>query len=105
MDENYRNIKEGITSYVYTGTFVFMLLAVLFLLFIYITMNRRNRLLREQQAMQAQFQQELYRAQIEIQEQTLQTISEEIHDNIGQTLSLAKMNLSLIQLKMEDVPI
>jgi signal transduction histidine kinase len=104
MHENYRDIKEGITSYVYTGTFIFMLLAILFLLFIYITINRRNRLLHEKQAMQMQFQQELYRAQIEIQEQTLQTISQEIHDNIGQTLSLAKMNLNLIQLKMEDVP-
>jgi two-component system NarL family sensor kinase len=33
------------------------------------------------------------RSQIEIQEQTFQNISQEIHDNIGQVLSLAKLNL------------
>jgi len=32
--------------------------------------------------------------EIEIQEQTFQTISQEIHDNIGQLLSLAKLNLN-----------
>ena len=44
--------------------------------------------------MKSQFQQELLRTQIEIQEQTLKTISEEIHDNVGQVLSLAKLNLN-----------
>lgn len=45
------------------------------------------------------FQQELLRAQLEIQEQTFRNISQEIHDNIGQVLSLAKLNLATI-----DVP-
>ena len=40
--------------------------------------------------------QELLRTQLEIQEQTLKTISEEIHDNIGQVLSLAKLNLNTL---------
>jgi two-component system, NarL family, sensor kinase len=39
-------------------------------------------------------QQELLRTQLEIQEQTLKNISQEIHDNIGQVLSLAKLNLN-----------
>ena len=46
--------------------------------------------------MQTQFQQELLITQIEIQEQTLKTISEEIHDNVGQVLSLAKLNLNTL---------
>jgi two-component system, NarL family, sensor kinase len=37
---------------------------------------------------------EMTRAQMEIQEQTMQNISLEIHDNIGQTLSLAKMQIN-----------
>ena len=42
-----------------------------------------------------QLKEENLRAQIEIQEQTLKSISQEIHDNIGQTLSLAKLNLNM----------
>ncbi len=37
---------------------------------------------------------ELFKSQIEIQEQTFQHISQEIHDNIGQKLTLAKLNLN-----------
>lgn len=37
---------------------------------------------------------ELLRAQTEIQEQTFKNISQEIHDNIGQALTLAKLNLN-----------
>ncbi len=47
------------------------------------------------------FQQELLRTQLEIQEQTFKTISQEIHDNIGQVLSLAKMNLATSDIEQE----
>jgi two-component system, NarL family, sensor kinase len=36
----------------------------------------------------------LFQSQIEIQEETLKNISQEIHDNIGQVLSLIKLNLN-----------
>ncbi len=53
----------------------------------------------------------LLETQIEIQEQTLKTIAEELHDNIGQVLSLAKLNLNTfpvftdmaIQTKINDI--
>lgn len=44
--------------------------------------------------MRLSFQQTLLQAQLEIQEQTLKNISQEIHDNIGQALSLAKLNMN-----------
>lgn len=59
----------------------------------------RNRRLRHQQQLsevRARYEEELLRAQLEIQEGTLRTISQEIHDNIGQTLSLAKLHLNTI---------
>src|SRR5687767_7853237 len=49
-----------------------------------------------------QLEQELLRTQLEIQEQTLQTISQEIHDNIGQALSLVKLNLNTIDIGNES---
>jgi two-component system NarL family sensor kinase len=39
---------------------------------------------------------ESMRSQLEIQEQSFDTIYKEIHDNIGQTLSLAKLNLHTV---------
>jgi len=57
---------------------------------------------REHEHLQAIFQQELLRTQMEIQEQTFKTISQEIHDNIGQMLSLAKMNLSKFEIDREN---
>jgi len=60
----------------------------------------------EKQLMKTQFEQQLLQAQLEIQEQTLKTISEEIHDNVGQVLSLAKLNLNTFEndstKKLED---
>jgi signal transduction histidine kinase len=42
------------------------------------------------------FTQEMLKAKLEIQENTFNNIGQEIHDNIGQTLSLAKLNLSTL---------
>ena len=46
--------------------------------------------------LQNEFQQTLLRTELEIREQTLKNISWEIHDNIGQILSLAKLNLGTV---------
>ena len=43
-----------------------------------------------------QYEQTILQSQLEIQEQTFRNISQEIHDNIGQVLSLAKLNLNTI---------
>lgn len=61
---------------------------------VYTKRQRDNRIQQEQ--LKASMQQEILRAQLEIQEQTLKNISQEIHDNIGQTLSLAKLNLNTL---------
>ncbi len=51
----------------------------------------------EKKTLSFKYQQALLQTQIEIQEQTLKTIAQEIHDNIGQVLSLAKLNLNTLQ--------
>ncbi|MEP6748707.1 MAG: ATP-binding protein [Bacteroidota bacterium] len=48
---------------------------------------------------QYQHQQELLHARLEIQENIFKNISEEIHDNIGQELSVLKLTLSVISVK------
>jgi two-component system, NarL family, sensor kinase len=58
--------------------------------------QRRNK--KEKAELQSQFNQTLLQSQLEIQEQTLNKISQEIHDNIGQVLSLAKLNIGTIDI-------
>lgn len=65
-------------------------------------MRRKQRNILEKQQLQSQFQQELLKTQLEIQEQTLKTISEEIHDNIGQALSLAKLKLNTVDITKQE---
>lgn len=94
MQQSYRDIQEGINNYVYLGTGIFLTLALLFVVFIIISVRRRKRLSMEKEQLRIAFEKELLHTQLEIQEQTLKTISQEIHDNIGQALSLAKLNLN-----------
>src|SRR5690606_29846650 len=44
--------------------------------------------------MEQEFSEELLRTQLELSEQVMRNISEEIHDNIGQTLTVAKLSLN-----------
>jgi len=51
---------------------------------------------------QYQHQQELLHARLEIQENIFKNLSEEIHDNIGQELSVLKLTLSVISVAQEE---
>lgn len=58
--------------------------------------------IREKEQLGNAFQKEILRTQLEIQEQTFKTISQEIHDNIGQMLSLAKLNLNTLDFNQNE---
>jgi len=86
-------LEEKVMLVTLVGTLLILFLTVtLFLLYISYK-RRRYKYSREKEELQTNFQQEMLRAKLEIQEQTFANISQEIHDNIGQILSLAKLNL------------
>jgi len=64
---------------------------------------RKKKHSEEKQSMQFKFHQELLQTQLEIQEQTFQNISQEIHDNIGQTLSFIKLTINTIDINQRDI--
>lgn len=74
---------------------------IFFLVFFYllIVQLHRRRIMHEKELLdlKVQYEQVIMQSQLEIQEQTFRNISQEIHDNIGQVLSLAKLNLNTIQ--------
>ena len=76
-----------------TSLLLFLLSAFIFA-FLVIYQRKRRQYKIEKQLLQTQFTEELLHTQIEIQKQTLKTISQEIHDNVGQVLSLAKLHLN-----------
>ncbi|WP_168207895.1 sensor histidine kinase [Spirosoma sp. KCTC 42546] len=66
---------------------------------------RLRKHLQEVSNLKISYQEELFKAQLEVQEQTLHYVSEEIHDNIGQILSLVRLNLSTIKiLEVQNSP-
>lgn len=97
-----KEVSESLKEILYAGTFAFLVLAGFVIFFLLMYMRRKTRNTLEKQQLQAQFQQEMLRSQLEIQEQTLKIISQEIHDNIGQVLSLAKLNLNTIDLTKQE---
>jgi signal transduction histidine kinase len=72
---------------------------------IYFVVLYRNKQLKnkqEQEQQQSAFRQELLKAQIEMQGQTLLYVSTEIHDNVTQVLSFAKLSLAMAVKGTED---
>lgn len=68
--------------------------------FIVITLAVRYRKRRkENEEMRVRFSEQLLASKVEIQEHTLQHVSRELHDNLGQMASLIKINLNTVQLK------
>lgn len=58
--------------------------------------QRRLRRQLQSVAMREAYQQELLRSQLEVQEQAIQTVGRALHDNLGQVLSLIKINLNTL---------
>ncbi|CAM1342684.1 sensor histidine kinase [Tenacibaculum aestuarii] len=75
-------------------TTVVLLVIIVFLIFLFtIFQQRKNKLLLERAENKKRYEREIAETQIEIREETLRNISWELHDNIGQLLTLAKIQL------------
>lgn len=80
---------------------VYFIVVILFLtsfaiIFFITFQKRKNKLLLEKFEAETRFENELAQSKIEIQEQTLKNVSWELHDNIGQLLSVANMQLNIL---------
>lgn len=84
---------ESDLIFILVASFFFLIL-ILIIVIILVVRYRKKR--RENEEMRTKFSEQLLSSQLEIQEQTLQYISRELHDNIGQIASLVKINLTTI---------
>lgn len=93
--------QEEIQFLVLAVSIVLIILVVTLILIFSIFQKRKTQLLIEKAEEKRHFEVELAKSQNEIQEQTFKNISWELHDNIGQLLSVAKMQLNMLQ---PDIP-
>jgi len=79
--------------------YIIIVLAILVLfviVFFYVYHQRKNKFLIEKIEQENRFEREISNAKIEIQEQTLKNVAWELHDTIGQLLSVASMQLNMM---------
>jgi signal transduction histidine kinase len=83
--------QSEIIIFLVTATIVFIILILGLLNFFFQYRKRRLHHLEDTKKMQALHQSELLATQLEMQTQTMQHIGREIHDNVGQKLTLASL--------------
>ena len=81
---------------------VLVIVTTLVVVFFVVFLKRKNKLLIDKMKQQQAFEEEIIQAQTEAQEQTLKNIGWELHDNVGQLLSFASMQLSILKMQVSD---
>lgn len=83
-------------------TFFIIVMVIFIIRILFFVQKKQRQYNNELLDIKAHHDLELYRAQSEIQEQTSLEIARELHDNVGQNLSLAKLSLSTLDLDSKD---
>lgn len=78
------------------STIIFLIAPAALIFYVSLYNKRKKKHDEEKKLMKQLFDNELIKSRMEVREQTLQTLASELHDNIGQILSLASITLSFI---------
>lgn len=89
-------IQEEIRVALIAATTIFVLFAGFVILISIFYSNKQNKHLKEKVLMKQTFDTELTKTQMEVQEETRQGLAADLHDNIGQLLSLTNVTLASI---------
>lgn len=89
-------VNNEVKDLVVISTLIFSIVPIALLAYVSLYNIRKKRHLEEKEKLR-QANEELIKAQHEIREQTMQTIGNDLHDNIGQILSLTALTLKSIK--------
>ncbi|HWZ13593.1 MAG TPA: ATP-binding protein [Mucilaginibacter sp.] len=89
--------NEEIRNIVILTTVIFLIAPTFLVVYIFVYNSRKKRHIEEKAQMKLTFEAEISKTQLEVQEQTMQTIGADLHDNIGQLLSLTSLTLNSIE--------
>ena len=85
----------------FIATLIFLFILICFIVTLVFSSKRQQHVfIKEVRLIRSNFEKELFRTQVEIQEQTFQHISLELHDNVGHFLALAKLHLTTFTLPL-----
>ncbi len=90
--------SEIVIAIVVVCSLAFLFLVGMVVYFLYETQKKQIAHFKNLEELRMRQENEILQAQLEIQEQTFANISGEIHDNIGQKLTLAKLHLNTMPL-------
>ena len=86
-----------ISLFILVSTVTIIILVIMTISLFLFFQKKKVQYLLDKKNREARFDDELSKAQREISEQTLQNISWELHDNIGQLLSVVRLRLNMVQ--------
>ena len=87
--------NQIVSVFIITTFIIFLFLTFIYLL-IYMNKKKQAQLKRDIQILTLNYEKSILTTQLEIQEQTFKNISQEIHDNISLSLTLAKLQLNIL---------
>ena len=93
--------KEQILLIIYF-TVIILFFIIFGIIFFIAFQRRKNTLLLDKHKAEQRYEDEIFKSRIEIQEQALKNVSWELHDNIGQLLSTAVMQINIMSTSIED---
>src|SRR5258708_32913188 len=94
--------KSEAIVFLLSMTFFIVVMVTFIIIILFFVQKKQRRFNNDLLEIKSNYDLELYRAQSEIQEQTSLEIARELHDNVGQSLSLAKLSLSTLDLDKKD---
>ncbi|MFB9841223.1 sensor histidine kinase [Mucilaginibacter ginsenosidivorans] len=94
--------NESIRFIVLSAAFLFALVAGFIVYFVILYQKKQLKNKKDQEEREAFYRQEVLKTQIEIQEQTFEHVSKEIHDNITQVLSFVKLSMGTLGNTLDD---
>lgn len=97
------NYKETEVIFTFLAAILILLFLIIFIVIFAFLFQRRQIKHRQEKAfLKAQYEKEILQSQIEVQNSTLKYIGQELHDNIGQLLSVTKINLGVMEESLEE---
>lgn len=93
--------SELILLIVYIAS-VLLIIVIVAIRFFSVFIHRKNKLILAQLEAEKKFESELANSRLEIQEQTFKNIAWELHDNVGQLLSVANIQLNMLEPKLDE---
>jgi two-component system, NarL family, sensor kinase len=94
---------EFVVIFIVVSVLLLLILVVFIVIIIYRYQQKQNIYFKDIETLKTSHENILLQSQLEIQEQTFQNISREIHDNISQKLTLAKLYLNTFDFNNSNI--